>query len=142
MPEEHHSHEVEEVISDVNVTPLADITLTLLIMIMIITPMVMQAMITVNASKPSIQVVESQKKDLTEPVYIDVGENLIFLNKELQASDDEFVQKIKELLGRDASRKVMVTVSPNAKHGRVVQILDLAKMNGAGSLTLVPRKKF
>ena len=136
-----HSHEVEEAIDEVNVTPLADITLTLLIMIMIITPMVMQSMINVNASKPSIQVISSSKKDLIEPIYIDIGESLIFINSELQPGDKEFAQKVKELLAQDGSRKVVITVAPQAKHGRVVQVLDIAKMNGASSLTLVPRKK-
>lgn len=137
----HESDEIEqEEVSEVNITPLADISLTLLIIMMILTPMVMQAMITVNAGKVrSVNVPETIR--VSTPIYIDIGENVIFLNNELLENESIFVEKLKKIIQYDTNAPVIITASPNAKHGRVVQVLDLAKMNGAKKLSIVPRKK-
>ncbi|MFH1379781.1 MAG: biopolymer transporter ExbD [bacterium] len=137
----HDYDDIEDLaVQEVNVTPLADVSLTLLIIMMILTPMVMQAMITVNANKAR-SVAVPKTMQVSRPISIDIGENVIFLNNELLEDEDIFVTKLKKLIYMDPNSSVLITVSPAVKHGRVVKILDLAKINGAQKLSIVPRKK-
>ena len=63
-----------EEISEINITPMADLSLTLLIILMIISPMIMQSMLTVNASRAAVEAVERQKQ-VDKPLYIEIKKN-------------------------------------------------------------------
>jgi biopolymer transport protein ExbD len=131
----------DEELRDVNVTPLADVSLTLLIVMMMLAPLAMQAMITVNAGKARSAPRRAAEILSGKPIFIDIGEEMIFLNNEMIEEGDVFPAKFKSLLEKNTEPHVIITVSPGVKHGRVVQVLDEAKVNGAKNLSIVPRKK-
>ena len=129
--------DIEE-LSDVNITPLTDLSLTLLIMLMLISPMMVQSMINVMSSTA----VQSQaKEDLKEkPLYIDVTQKGFMLNDNRINGEEELFLKLKGELSRKRDKTVLVTVEKKVKHGSMVKVLDLAKQAGANNLSLLKRK--
>ena len=132
--------EAEE-ISEINVVPLADISLVLLIVLMIITPMVMQSMIKVFASRSAVAAPADQKKDLLKekPLFLDIREDGYFLNTNKMSSDEDLFMGLRGELSRKTDRSVIVTVGKNVLHGTVVRALDVAKQAGADKLSLLKR---
>ena len=68
-----------EEISEINITPMADLSLTLLIILMIVSPMILQSMIRVYASRAAVEAVERQKK-VDKPLYIEIRKKGLYLN--------------------------------------------------------------
>jgi biopolymer transport protein ExbD len=68
-----------EEISEVNVVPLADVSLVLLIILMLITPMVMQSMIKVFASRGAVAV-EADRTVKEKPLFLEVRPEAYVLN--------------------------------------------------------------
>jgi biopolymer transport protein ExbD len=130
-----------EEISEINVVPLADISLVLLIVLMIITPMVMQSMIKVFASRSAVAAGADQKKELQKekPLFLEIREDGYFLNTNKMSTDEELFMGLRGELSRKMDRSVIVTVGKNVLHGTVVRALDVAKQAGADKLSLVKR---
>ena len=126
-------------IADINVTPMCDLSLTLLIILMVISPMIMQSMIKVVSSRAVASKIEQLKKE--KPLFVDIREKDIYLNNKKVPSEMYLAAHLLAELSRKADRKVMVTVHPAVLHGKVVHILDIIKQNGARSISLLKRRK-
>jgi biopolymer transport protein ExbD len=115
--------------------------LVLLIVLMIITPMVMQSMIKVFASRSAVAAPADQKKDLLKekPLFLDIREDGYFLNTNKMSSDEDLFMGLRGELSRKTDRSVIVTVGKNVLHGTVVRALDVAKQAGADKLSLLKR---
>ncbi|MFH1378810.1 MAG: biopolymer transporter ExbD [bacterium] len=125
-------------ISEINITPMADLSLTLLIILMIVSPMIMQSMLKVFASHAAVQAVERQQK-VDKPLYIEVKPNGLYLNSKKMESDRDLYLHLKGELSRNAKKAVMVTADKGVTHGNVVHVLDLAKQAGAEKLSLIKK---
>jgi biopolymer transport protein ExbD len=124
-----------ETLSEVNVIPLADLSLVLLIILMVLSPMIMQSMIKVQSSKASA-VKSLQEKPPEPPLILLVNPNELVLNS-IRVTDMELATKLAAALGNRDDKTVLLTVDPNVEHGRFVQVLDLVKQQGAGKIALL-----
>lgn len=127
-----------EEISDINITPMADLSLTLLIILMIISPMIMQSMLKVYASHAAVQAVERQMK-VDKPLYIEIKKNGLYLNSKKMQSDRDLLLHLRGELSRNAKKMVMITADIGTTHGIVVHILDISKQAGAEKLSLIKK---
>src|SRR5947199_9828336 len=76
----------DEALSEVNVIPLADLSLVLLIILMVLSPMIMQSMIKVQASKASaVKSMAQQPKE--PPLILALNVNGVSLNT-VKITDD------------------------------------------------------
>jgi biopolymer transport protein ExbD len=123
-------------VSEVNVTPLADVTLVLLIMLMIISPMVLQSMIQVQAA----QAVAQQSAQSEKPLFVDITKNGFKVNNQVVGTEYELFRVLQTNLSQRKDKTVMVSAAPDVVYQNVVRILDLVRQSGAVSLSLVPRK--
>jgi biopolymer transport protein TolR len=127
----------ESAVSDINITPLADISLTLLIVLMIVTPMAMQSMIQVAASGKAAA---TEKKEEEKPLFIEIRPDGLFLNtKEMLTEEKLFVHLRSELTLKE-NKQVMITAGTGVRHGSVVRVLDIAKQAGAEHLALLKKR--
>ncbi len=126
-------------IADINVTPMCDLSLTLLIILMVISPMIMQSMIKVFSSSAVASSTKAAKKE--KPLFVDIREKDTYLNNRKVPSDLYLATHLLAELSRKADKSVMVTVHPAVLHGKVVHTLDLIKQNGAGKVSLIKRRK-
>lgn len=133
------SANVEEEVNEVNVTPLADVTLVLLIVLMVISPMALQSMIQVQASQA---VAAPAKTDVKEkPLFVDVKSNGFSINNKEVGTEYELYRLLQKNLAYKKDKMVLISASPEVRYQTVVRVLDLVKQSGAVSLSLVPRKK-
>jgi biopolymer transport protein ExbD len=127
-------------ISEINVVPLADISLVLLIILMLITPMVMQSMIKVASSGSAVAAREEQVVR-EKPLFVEVRPEGFFLNQNKMDSAFQLQRTLAGELSHKTDRTVIVTAGAGVKHGSVVTALDMAKQAGADKLSLVKRAK-
>lgn len=113
------------IIADINVTPLVDITLVLLIIFMVAAPMIMNQAIKVNLPKAAT----GKSADATTVAITLKRDGKIYLNGKI--TDEARLTPFLTSEAR-ANRKVRAIVSADADvtHGRVVHFLDL--LNQAG----------
>lgn len=136
----HRPDEPKE-ISEVNVVPLADVSLVLLIILLLLSPMMTQSMLKVktagrDSSAPPIQEpITPPPQEVVLAVAVtpqgfSVGDRVFSSKRDLKL----FLQD--ELLRR-TDKKVFVTPHPDVAHGDVVDALELVKESGAESVALV-----
>ena len=132
------NQELEET-DKINVVPLADLSLVLLIILMVLSPMVMSSMIRVqapNLAKVKTEEESKPKKDL-DPLLIKITAKGLLLNNNPVESEEFLAEQIGIKLSDEPDRPVIVSAEDNIQVGDVVHILDLAKQNGAESVSLL-----
>jgi biopolymer transport protein ExbD len=115
---------------DINVTPLIDIVLVLLIIFMVLTPTMLKHM-TANVPKKD----NSEQQDVASaPIVLEISaKSELSLNAEPVAAD-ALGDKVGERLKRDRQKVVFFKVEDDAPYGDVVKFMDIVK--GAGAKTL------
>jgi len=126
----------DEELSEVNVIPLADLSLVLLIILMVLSPMIMQSMIKVHATRASA-VKSLQEKPPEPPLILLINPNGVFLNTVKMNTDLDLAAKLAQAIGTREDKTVLITADPAVLHGRVVEILDLVKQQGAEKIALL-----
>ena len=126
-------------LAEINITPLGDVSLTLIIILMVISPMIMQSMIKVHSSKAvkSAKVEKAKEK----PLFVRVTNEAIYLNTEKMGSEEEFSLRLVKELGNKKEKAVMIAADREVRHGKVVHILDLSRQSGAVKLSLLKKVK-
>lgn len=126
-------------INEINVTPLADVTLVLLIMLMLISPMALQSMIQVQAA----QAVATKSQNLVQekPLFVDIKTTGFTVNNQPVATEYELYRILQRNIGTKKDKTVLISSQPEVRYQDVVRVLDLVKQSGAVSLSLVPRKQ-
>ena len=128
-----------ETLNEVNVIPLADVCLTLVIIIMVISPMIMQSMIQVQAS----QAVAGKFKGVVndKPIFVDITAKGTTVNNRRMNTEYDLYRALQKDLGNSSDRTVLISSAEDVRYEHVVRVLDIVKQSGAKSLSLVPRKK-
>src|ERR1700761_835379 len=125
------------VTSDINVTPMVDVMLVLLIIFMVITPMLTKgvAVDMVKAKNP-IAMKDADKEDA---ILIGITRNgEVFLspgNKRVTA--DELPGKVRDLQTNKLDKTVYVKADLRSKYGRVEEVVDSLRSAGVDQLGLL-----
>ncbi|HEY6270539.1 MAG TPA: biopolymer transporter ExbD [Terriglobales bacterium] len=123
-------------VSDINVTPLVDVMLVLLIIFMVITPLLQK-----NVSVDLVQtrnpraMPDDEKEDALEVAITRDGK--IYLRKNLIPSADEITPKIKDLVSGKLDKTVYIRADSRAKYGDVEKVVDAVRAAGVDTLALI-----
>jgi biopolymer transport protein ExbD len=128
--------ELEET-DKINVVPLADLSLVLLIILMVLSPMVMSSMIRIQTPKLEKVKAQKTKTEAPDPLLIKITAEGILLNNNLVESEQFLAEQIAIKLSDDKDRPVIVSADEAIPVGAVVHVLDLAKQNGAEKVSLL-----
>jgi biopolymer transport protein ExbD len=125
------------VTSDINVTPMVDVMLVLLIIFMVITPMLTKgvAVDMVKAKNP-IAMKDADKEDAILVAVTRSGD--LFLspgNKRLTL--DDLPGKVKDLLTNRLDKTVYIKADSRAKYERVESVVDELRTAGVENLGLI-----
>jgi biopolymer transport protein TolR len=124
-----------ESIHDVNMTPLIDVSLVLVVILMVATPMAFQSSIGVQkaaqAGKAAAVVAHSERVEIT----IESAET-VFVNRE-RVPRSSLRLLLKPLLDLSATKTVIVRCADAVPHGTFVGVLDEAKQCGAAHIAVV-----
>jgi biopolymer transport protein ExbD len=126
----------DETIADINVVPLVDIILVVLIIFMVTAPMIMKPSIKVNLP----QAASGEQTNQTQlNVTIAANGNLSLNGK---ASDaNQITEEAKKALSENPDIQAIIAADRDVPHGTVVQILDLIKTVGIKKFAISIDKK-
>ncbi len=132
-------------ISEVNVVPLADVSLVLLIILLLLSPMMTQSMVHVKTaakdSAPPPPAPDEAPLSTPPPSEVVLAVALTpagySVGDKSFASKDELRSYLADALLHRTDKKVFLSPHPDVTHGDVVAALDLIKQAGADSVALV-----
>jgi len=129
----------KRILSRLEITPLIDVVLLLLIFFMISTTFVTTPGIKVKLPRSTTSQAETKEQDLV--VVITEEGQLYFDNK--RVSLDRLRFGLEEKLSGNKDRLLIVKADKESKHGRVVEVMDLAKKLGISRIAIAtePTKK-
>jgi biopolymer transport protein TolR len=124
--------------SDINVTPLVDVMLVLLIIFMVTAPMMMQG-VNVSLPKTASEPLPAEKEHLI--ITVD-GSQQIYIN-DYKVGLDALQAKLKKILEGRADQKVYLRADKDVPYGVVVRVISEVKNAGVEKLGMVtePLKK-
>ncbi|MEW6515664.1 MAG: biopolymer transporter ExbD [candidate division FCPU426 bacterium] len=123
----------EDAITDINVTPLVDVCLVLVIIFMVTAPLAMQAGIIVASSK--VDAAEGQVSQ-NESVAVRLTADKMYLNDRL-VTLETLPPLITAKLKVNKKKVVTITADEDVKHGIIVAVLDISKQSGAEGLSIM-----
>jgi biopolymer transport protein TolR len=123
--------------ADINVTPLVDIMLVLLIIMMLIAPLLQKG---VNVRLPLADNT-AEKPDTQEQtvVHVDAQKNLYVNN--IQVSEAEAVDRIKYALEEKAERIVYLKGDTDAPYASIMSMMDKLREAGIENVALITESK-
>ena len=119
--------------SEINVTPLVDVVLVLLIIFMVITPM-LQMGYEVN-TPPEVETAMPQAPEDQIILRLDEA-GRIFINRET-IPPSEFPRRLEATLHNRESKMVFFAAAGELPFGKVAEFLDLCRASGAENLGIV-----
>jgi biopolymer transport protein ExbD len=126
-------------LTEINLTSLVDVCLTLVIIFMVSYPLVMQSGI--NISSPSIKKARTQLEETELKAEIILKDDYSIQLNGKPIEPDYLEESLKKLMAASKNKMVVVSAEENVLHDHVVAILDEAKQCGAEKLSIVKRKK-
>ncbi len=124
-----------KVVADINVTPMVDIMLVLLIIFMVITPM-LQKGVSVDMAKAT-NPREMKEADQDDAVLVAVTrDGKIYLGSD-QLAVERLGERIQDLLAAKIDKTVYVRSDRRAKYGGVVDVVDTVRSAGVDTLGLL-----
>ena len=137
-----HKDDEPAAIADVNVVPLADVSLVLLIILLVLSPMAAQSMLKVqtaaakaSAAMPTQTEVLTQREAETVLV-LSVSAAGFVMDGKLMATGPELTAFLKQKLQPRSDRKIFVSPELEVAHGQVIAALEAVQAAG-GSVALV-----
>ena len=125
-------------VSDINVTPLVDVMLVLLIIFMVITPMLQKDISVDMANANNPRPMSDAEKDDAVVIAI-TRDGKIYLKKDPIALD-QVTTKVKEMITNRLNKTVYLKSDARAKYGDVVNVVDAVRAAGVEDLGLLTQK--
>jgi biopolymer transport protein ExbD len=126
---------VPEGIHEVNMTPLIDVSLVLVVILMITTPMAFQSGIQIrNAATSGRAAVERVRTERIEITVVSADSVIVNRNM-IQRSGLSGL--LRPLLAMSATKTVIVRCNDSVPHGSFVSVLDEAKSCGAAQIAVI-----
>jgi biopolymer transport protein ExbD len=124
-----------EAVADINVTPMVDVMLVLLIIFIVITPMLNKG-ITVEMAK-SKNPVKMQAADKEDAIVVAISrDGRTYLGTD-QMPADALPQRVKDLLTSKLDKTVYLRSDARAKYEKVVEVVDNLRTAGVDQLGLL-----
>ena len=126
------------VVSDINVTPMVDVMLVLLIIFMVITPMLTKgAQVNLVKTRNPIKMQDADKEDAVlisvtrdGKIWLSPGNSMIGL--------DNLATKVKDLqTARSGDKTVYIRADARARFGSVTDVIDQLRTDGVDQLGLI-----
>ncbi|MBI1884184.1 MAG: biopolymer transporter ExbD [Chlamydiae bacterium] len=124
-------HSRKKVVSEINVTNLVDVTLVLLIVFILLTPMI-ESGIDLNLPEASAQKVDTPQ----DVVTLSVSKfGVIFWNREKVELED-LSQRIRSEKERKPDLAVLLRGDTDVPYGQMVKVLDILRNRGVNQLDI------
>jgi biopolymer transport protein TolR len=125
--------------SEINVTPLVDVCLVLLIIFMVVTPLLQKG---IPVSLPTTEKPDKKPENANQKV-ITVGyatPPIIYLEAD-RMTKDEFSRRLDEMYQRSPQTELVIKADKRLKYGDVKDVMKAAKEAGFQNVGLIAEKK-
>jgi len=124
-------------VSDINVTPMVDVMLVVLIIFMVITPMLNKgANVDLAKARNPIVMADADKEDAVIVAITRDGQ--VFLSPGLQKINaEDLAPKVKDLLSDKPNKIVYIRADGRAKYERVEDVVDNLRAGGVDDVGLL-----
>ncbi len=122
--------------NEINITPLTDIFLVLLIIMMVIAPMLDQQGL--NLSIPDYVEKTDNTPDENKNLTVTVTEDNRYIIDDAEISQNSLASTLKEKSRelKESGGGLMIEADGNSDHGAVVKLMDTARNNGINSISI------
>ena len=124
--------------SDINVTPLVDVMLVLLIIMMIVAPLLQQG---VALTLPQAENTAEKPETQEQTVLAITARKEYFVNSK-QVPKEQLAQRVTEVLESKGQKIVIIKADVDAEYGTVMEAMDALRAAGIEDLGLItdPRR--
>lgn len=131
------SQEEDDIVSGINVTPLVDVCLVLVIIFMVTAPILSEPVIKVQLPKA-----HTKEGSESEKITITLGKDgRLALDFKEYKDFTEMEPELKFKLATSETKLIVLKADEDALHGQMVDIMAKAKDAGAASLTIATEHK-
>jgi biopolymer transport protein TolR len=123
--------------SDINVTPLCDVMLVLLIIMMIVAPLLQQG---VSVTLPKADNTVDKPETQGQTVIAVAPNKDIYLNAK-PIRENELATKINELLENQKEKIVLIKGDEEVEYGAIMAVMDQLRQAGIEDIGLVTERK-
>ncbi|MBI2678064.1 MAG: biopolymer transporter ExbD [Candidatus Koribacter versatilis] len=125
--------------SNINVTPMVDVMLVLLIIFMVVTPMLQHGMNVAMAQTTNpVDMPDADKEDAILIAVMNDGK--VFLGTE-QTTADQLAQKVRDKLANKMDKRVYIKSDARARYGVVVDVVDNVRSAGVDQVGLLTEQR-
>jgi biopolymer transport protein ExbD len=129
-----NENEDEGIVAEINITPLTDVALVLLIIFMISSSAMLEGGLQVKLpSSKSAALAQSQG---TKPTFVTVSKDGVISVNQKPAAEDALQQVIKDALELSKDKTVVIRGDETIFLGKAVKIMDAARGAGAEKIAL------
>ncbi len=124
--------------SDINVTPLVDVVLVLLIIFMVVTPMLQRGK---SVELPKATEIEKEGKTDSDPVILSITpDKKVFVEND-QVDEQGLQEKLTEEMVKNPGKKILLKGDNALSVGDVRKVLDVARKSKAKQISLGVEEK-
>ena len=123
--------------SDINVTPLVDIMLVLLIIMMIVAPLLQKG---VDVKLPTAANTVDKPETQDQTVVAVTADGRLHLNSR-EVAEGDLAQKVTEVLETKKERIVLIKADEDAQYGRVMAAMDALRKAQIEDMGLITEKR-
>ena len=123
--------------SDINVTPLVDVMLVLLIIMMLVAPMLQQG-VAVRLPTASNTV---DKPETQEQTVLAISKDKSFYLNAKPVTEGEMATRLNELLENKKEKIVLIKADEEVEYGAVMQAMDQLRQAGIEDIGLITERK-
>lgn len=123
------SDDSDGIISDINVTPLVDITLVLLIVFMVTAKIIVSQSLPLDLPKAA----SGQQVQLVFGLNLHANGDLEVDGKKV-SSDSALLALARESLAKNKELRAVIRADKTVQHGRIIRVLDLLKQAGVSKI--------
>lgn len=123
--------------SDINVTPLVDVMLVLLIIMMLVAPMLNQG---VSVRLPIAQN-SSEKPQTDDQTVVAIAANKSIYLKAKPLNEGELATRINEILETQLNKVVLISADEEVDYGTVMSVMDQLRLAGIEDIGLITERQ-
>lgn len=123
-----------ESMSEVNMTPLIDVSLVLVVILLLATPLAFESSFGVRKTGATARQASDEKKEARIELAIE-SDSSVRVNKTVVPLA-ELGEILAPLIAESSTRDVTVRCEDGVAHGTFVHVLDITKLNGAREIAV------
>ena len=118
--------------AEINITPLVDVVLVLLIIFMVVTPMLQRGK---DVRLPQVHKPDSENKE-GDPLILSVTQDKHIYLEQSALDEDGLTEQLKVEFAREPNRKILLKGDDRLTYGDVRKVMEVARKAGAKGISL------